>query len=954
MLSTPLPADYPVPAALPAFVLQVLEEAVRSPGAATLGPLYTIIKGVGADLLQIVPPLKLIHLQDQLIKLLRNFDDHKVNLLCLAIFALLCSDRLVWPVGDDTSQASQTPKASAVGRSEDVCGAARLFFTSKAQKTLELVVLRAIMSCSSSMTPSDAISSLMSASEILDTVDTIERTNWVQKNVLKLRKLQEKVRNPNIDRTVRLVALEVIASLGEVKSLPDELVATIEGLLQRLPSGYDGKRIWKAYAASFTEVFMKSQISKVLRALAETDRSGMDFLIEMNNMRLFVGSMVEVVKTNLTVRQMLLAILSSNGIQDSIWRFLSCTRIQAKNTRKHGREEACTWHVHQVQWLLGRDLCLLLLKSAFFQSSRNLAIDPCLATSLLESATCVSVVDTTCNTFPPPRASFGLPVLVSSVKAHNPSETRCDQDWRTALKEDLDMDAAFRHELVIRRVNDVCRDVESRCNNAERPLKEEQKRSKDLEHELQTCKAECANLGVEAQENMLVLESLQTGQILLLDQKDSTEQRARELSEDLDRLRLKLMLVNQEAQNASDVAKEVLRQQELSHFAANTARDELLESEAQRNVSLERKVEQVELELRNIQGECEAVSVKLAEFHETINERDARITELENCATSYKVKSNHQVDMLRKKAGEMETLKGEVIQSRSEIEALTSKEKQNNDNFNLAMSDMQKEHEHEIAIRDAEILRQRSEHERADTALRKELATTLHETAILAEMRNTQIGELLGKIEILRTEREMRAKEFAEAQDLSGKLMALMGRNPGRPAATPLSVDVTDMKTNWVIETTREQDVQAVSQRSFGSSTSSKNNGSTPKRVRVQRTLTTPTVQPIESSTGRKTLRNTQTRRMEWARCPLEDLEFGTHNDVVVVRDQSRREQSKCETGSESCGKLFDEKENMLWQDMHEFSFADNHVFTGTDYHQAGNQIIEDASGAFDETTADF
>ncbi|MCJ1435717.1 hypothetical protein MMC27_005092 [Xylographa pallens] len=936
MLSTPLPADYPVPAALPAFVLQVLEEAVRSPSAATLELLYTVLKSVGSDFLQILPPRKSTHLQDQLIKLLRNFNDHKVNLLCLAIFASLYSNQPVSSVCEEHLSLQDSQALKADGRSEDVCSAARLFFTVKAQKTLELVVLRSIMLCSSSITPSDAISSLMLAREILDTVDAIERSNWVQKNILKIRKLQEKVRNPDIDCTVRLVAFEVIASLSEVKSLPDDLIATVEGLLQKLHWSYDSKRIWKVYAASFSEAFMNSQISRALRAAAETDRSSMDFLVEIDGMRLFVGTLIELVQTDPAVGQILLLIISSSGIQDLIWRLLSCTPIQAKNITKHGRQEACTAHISQVRWLLSRDLCVLLLKSAFFAVSNPLAVDPYLATSLLETLFCASEITTPCGSFPVSRARYEPAVLVSSMRAHDYSDWSCSQDWRAALKENLDTDAACRHDFVVQRVNELCRDFESRCNNAERPLKEEQKRSKELAHELQTYRANCANLEVEAQENMLVLERLQTGRAQLVDQNETAEQRARGLSEDLDQLRLKLNIINQEAQEASIAAEEVLRRQDLSHFAAMTAKDEVLESEARRIAFLESKVGQVENELRSAKCESKAVSVKVAETHETIKERDAKITELENFVTGYKVESNHQIDTLKKNAADTEMLKCKVSEMRSEVVALMSKEKQSNDNFNLVILDLEKKHEHEIATKDAEILRQRNEHEQADTALRNELTTTLRKTARLTEMHDARIGELLSKLEILQTERAMRAKEFAQAQDLSGKLMVLMGKHLGQPAATSL-------------QTTSKEDIQAASQRSLGSSTLSTNNGSTPKRVKVQGKLKTPTVSPIRLSTRSKTLRN-----MKSIRRPFQDLDVGMHNDAVVVQDQSATEHDKCEPSSKFLEVTLNEKENMLSQDMHDFSLTDSHVFTSTDYHLVDDRIIKDPPDLFDRAMADL
>ncbi|MCJ1285929.1 hypothetical protein MMC26_005271 [Xylographa opegraphella] len=916
MLSVPLPADYPVPAALPAFVLRILEGVVRSPSAATLELMYTVLKGVGSDLFQVLPLQKSTHLQDQLIKLLRNFDDHKVNLLCLAIFALLCSNQPVCPVREEhpSLPGSQALKANTEGPLPDFCCAARLFFALKAQKTLELVVLRSIMLCSSSVTPSDASSGLRLAREILDTIDSIERRNWVQKNILKVRKLQEKVRNSDIDCTVRLLAFEVIAALSEAETLPDDLIATLEGLLQQLPLSYDANQIWKGYAVNFSKAFMESQISRALRAAAEINQLSMDYLVELNDMRLFVGNLVKLVTIDSTMGQTLLGIISSHGIRNLISRLLLCTLTQAENITKHGRQEACTAHITEVRWLLGRDICVLLLKSALFTTPKPLAIDPLLATSLLESATYASGMNKSCDSFPLTSATFKPVVLVSSRKSPDSSAWNCSQDWRAALKEDLDADAACRHEFVVRRVNEVCRDLELRCNNTENPLKEEQERSKSLAHELQICQTSCAKLEGEARENRLVLESLQMERVQLVNQNLTAESSAQGLSEALDQLRLKLKLTNQEAEDASIIAKELLRQQELSHCAAMTAKDELVELEARRVGALESKVAVVEAELRSAECEYEAVSVKVAEMYETVKEREAKITELENSVASFTLESNHQIDALKKNAVETEKLKCQLSEMRSEVEALTLREKQRDEDFNQVISELEKKHVHELATSDAVILQQRFEHERAVTALRNELATTLRETARLTEMHDGHIGELLGKLETLQTERAVRAKEFAQAQDLSGKLMALMGRRSGPPATTSFS-------------TTSEEDIQVSPQpSSLGSSTSSKKNRSAAKWASAQPKFKAPTIPLKRLSTDNTTLGYSM-------RHPLEDLDVHGHNDEVVVRDQNASEQENCELSSESFVQTINHKENLLPHDMHGCSFTDSHVFTSTDHH---------------------
>ena len=150
-------------------------------------------------------------LQENLLRMLRAFEvtDHSASLLCLAIVAKLASteptylqtsDRLVW--SDNISSPDASPLNEPISKLLGSSGSAKQFFTSKrAGKTLDLVVLKAILACSCScvLSSSEIIESLKISEEIVDAVGKEEKRTWILTNGIKIRKLGGKILRPDID-----------------------------------------------------------------------------------------------------------------------------------------------------------------------------------------------------------------------------------------------------------------------------------------------------------------------------------------------------------------------------------------------------------------------------------------------------------------------------------------------------------------------------------------------------------------------------------------------------------------------------------------------------------------------------------------------------------------------------------------------------------------------------------
>lgn len=151
-----------------------------------------------AGLLKEIPEEIMSHLQHELTKTLRNMEDHMGILMSLATFARIAS---IQPDYLKFSKRETEPPAWLLNIQH--------FFGSKrGQKTLDLVVLRVILACSSnsgSLTTSQAAKSIGLAISIVDAIDLSQRNAWVASGSSKIAKLCDKVVRDGLDRDTQLM-----------------------------------------------------------------------------------------------------------------------------------------------------------------------------------------------------------------------------------------------------------------------------------------------------------------------------------------------------------------------------------------------------------------------------------------------------------------------------------------------------------------------------------------------------------------------------------------------------------------------------------------------------------------------------------------------------------------------------------------------------------------------------
>ena len=950
-----------MPANVPGFVLQLLESAVALPSCKTLRPLYKVVRGAGSGMLEILPPRMLLQLQSQLIKLLRNLDDHMASLLCLVICSTLCSNSSsVRCLASDSehalsSQDDQTrSEPSTPQETLDVYHPVRQFFNAKKGfKTIEFVVLRAILSCSSrsDMHFAQAVESLELAKDILKSIDTLQKSQWIEKNSVKVRKLHEKIRCVDNDSGIRLAAIEVVAALTGIVSVPNDLIVIAEGLLQRA-SGYQKiDNIVINFAGRFSVTFIVSQLTKAFRIVVEDTQVTPDALVELEVLISFMRELANAVKTSALTRQVLLSALSSEELRYLLDRFVCVTTASPINGPKHERNGVCSVQKEASRSRLRREICYALLKAAFYASSDKVKIEPLLATALLDKITSPSTSGIHCGIVALSRKAE-LPSLFLCEDQDQNSVSRDSHNWKSLLKDDLDRAASGSYDIIIQRVNAVCKDLEDRCSDLESPLSEERKRVNTLQRDLEHCTISCSTMEKESQERILIMDGLKDDNSQLVDEVKVVKHRIQDVSAQLGEARQTLSKISQEATHAANFSREILQQQELAHMAAIAAKDELIEQQAAQVTSFDDDKRRMSGEVSNVRDKLKAAEDMLSQTSSILKQRDAKIEELETCISVQEERLACQIQIADQNSAQILNLTREDAKSRLEMTRLQVDAEMQLQTLRLAVLDEQRKHDVDCGTKDAELSHQKHHYERLLTVLEAEAAKTKENTARLSHEHTDRVTKLTRTITELGKERDIRSKEFAEVQDLSRKLMALMGSKSPKAPKIDRSFHKNASRKFATQESLDSEYAGAIPQRSFESSISSKG-GSTPKRTKLGSSFKTLSAQTATNSEGEVTSNSFQTRT-QTKRVPLRDCRPNKQNLTPLVPSCASDKTSAARADDVGGKSTVAEDSAMMSQSMHEFSFDNSNMFISTDYQQRAVDNADDIKRIHDKTTADL
>ncbi|KAL4906854.1 hypothetical protein BDW74DRAFT_189963 [Aspergillus multicolor] len=765
LLASPLPCDITTPATLAVFVTQIIERMKVNPCVKTIRPLHTISSCLQASgTLSELPHEVMSCFQTELTNTLRNVEDHMGNLLCLATFA-----RLV------ISQSGCSEAEGTVNNQPWLQSMRHFFGPKRGLKTLDLVVLRVILACSTScgnLTIEESAESIRLAISIFESVDKKQRERWIEGNSAKVAKLMEKVTRNGIDHRVRVLGVSFLISLVPATSLPPDLAKlSLEWMVSE-------------DAPAVLEILPTQVIPRLVGAHAARQPA-------LDKVLLYVISSVPTNPTDvvslakLRISKLMLQGLRASNLQSAIM-----VSEQYRNTMNNLMESfprqlsdvECGGAIicHRLAVRLENDLLSDLLAfwaeaalpQSMGESERSSAVAPL---SSLLNRNKILLSEHECQ-------SSKIRSLESWTAIPSPKMRQITDpprnDWRNGMRDIMVKNSRLLSDSIMQKVEDICYDLEQRCGSIEAPLRiVEEERTK---YYLQAEQLKEQNCGLESQLHQATstIAELREEISRLAGQASSATGRVDELTASLTQARHELEELQHTSQRILSTERESFRSRELDIIASLTEKEESLDElreEIKRRTGVNDDLtvklatalndkDSLTQEIAAMRNEISTLVKELEEGRVTITQKDNTIAHLEIEKTS--------ADELAK------DLQNKLLEEASKAESLDAALRDTAERSNAGLEELRRQSEAE-ALRMAE--------EAVERKLEVEsLQSIIHETRSDAtrelQTREKRIQHLERKVQHLREERSAKAREFSEAQQHISRLMGVMGFKPPAPS----------------------------------------------------------------------------------------------------------------------------------------------------------------------------
>ena len=294
-----------------------------------------------------------------------------------------------------------------------------------------------------------------------------------------------------------------------------------------------------------------------------------------------VDSLAIEVQTSAGLRQAILYCLSTDAFAEKIQRFLRPTLPDMPPESSHDHAATCPLLALQAKSDLSKSLCVLFIKTAMYTSQDNISLDSSVAAALFDKNTellkrgCIK-----CKSYLSRSVSCSKERVSLLAEKSLSTVELSSADWRESLFKNLSTATQHQYYDIVKIVNEVCRDLEARCDSVERPLREAKEISDDLKLKLDSSEATVAMLENQAKERGLTMNSLEAENHRLVEQANAAEQRLQLLSTAHDQLGYRLECANRDALKFTESAREKEEQEKLAHLAIMTGKDEIYEMQS--------------------------------------------------------------------------------------------------------------------------------------------------------------------------------------------------------------------------------------------------------------------------------------------------------------------------------------------------------------------------------------
>lgn len=577
-----------------------------------------------SQILDEVPSEVMSNFQLEFTKTLRNLDDHMGNLLCLATFARIASN-----------QNNHRPNRHGPEAPSWFLSIQHFFGAKRGPKTLDLVVLRVILACSSncSLPPSQAAESIRLAICVLDAVEPEQKQLWVSNNSSKIAKLCEKVAKDGLDRETQVMGVTFLLSLRPVAALPSQ----IRDLGLRVLVSSDSRG-----ALGNTPPHLVSRLSE---SLASCDDS-----IVYELLRFTVDTLKDDSPNRGSLANLHTATLLLSGFQSTESKPIISSLLNSVSTKETvaslfgkfpvipsldqcGGAEVC----YCAYAALKNKILLSLFKIYFTAalSNNGNATDIMLMKSFVDRSA-KSFADKACSFSIAGPKDFSGSMFLRSTQDFSSIQAPT-RDWRSGVTETFMQNAQVSHDNMMKKIGDICFDLESRCYDIEGPLRlVEQERDHHIA-ESEQLKQQNDNLQKQLDQSSHTVASLQRDLSHMGETAENASCRVQELTASIESLNQDLQEQRHDFDKTLRMERETARTKELDFIATITEKDdqfEELQSEARQlrseNEEMRRTLDTASKERTTSSETSESLRNELAEIKYLLVENQILCGQKEN------------------------------------------------------------------------------------------------------------------------------------------------------------------------------------------------------------------------------------------------------------------------------------------------------------------------------------
>lgn len=367
-------------------------------------------------------------------------------------------------------------------------------------------------------------------------------------------------------------------------------------------------------------------------------------LVRLENATVLTSSLGAQIQGSPSLRQAVFYSIYTDQISKLLDRFISL-EVPISCANMHEQVDSCPHSYRQTKLNLHRGICDLFLKTALAEIRGEVRIDALVTTALLDKQMSLLNISRSCDFYGSKSLALDIP-----VKSNEASQLSGSHDWRSMLRESMLRANESQFESIVRTVGEVCQDLECRCENIERPLRDEQTRSNGLILKLNASEEALKAFESQAQERLLAIGGLESEKLMLIAQVQVAEQREQSLSNSYEILQQDFEVTKKEAADAAEAAEEAAKHQELAHLASLTGKDEMYDE--QNSI-----INELEERINILAGDLSQMKV-----HE--NEANSRIAVLQD-------EAHEQSDALKEAKKNVKCLQLDLHEKGEALETLT-------------------------------------------------------------------------------------------------------------------------------------------------------------------------------------------------------------------------------------------------------------------------------------------